>query len=145
MALATTERTLPILPIRSYSGMLYSVEFFAQARAKLADGGILAQWIPTRRSLAGMMQTFPHGVVIGRSLVLASNQPIVFDKSRLLERMTSKGVHDYLERGGLSAQSLRDLLEQSVVTIWTPATPRETEVNTDMWPRDEYFLNNARG
>jgi predicted membrane-bound spermidine synthase len=132
----------PILPIRSYSGMLYSVEFFEQARAKLADGGILAQWIPTRRSLAGMMRTFPHGVVIGRSLVLASSQPIAFDKSRLLERMKAPEVRDYLERGGLSAQSLRDLLEQSTVTMWTPATPREPEVNTDLWPRDEYFLNN---
>lgn len=26
--------------------MLYSVEFFEQARARLADGGIMAQWIP---------------------------------------------------------------------------------------------------
>jgi predicted membrane-bound spermidine synthase len=148
--LATARRTFdiieadPILPIRSYSGMLYSVEFFEQARAKLADGGIFAQWIPTRRSLAGMMQTFPHGVIIGRSLVLASNQPIAFDKSRLLERMKVPGVRDYLERGGLSTQSLRDLLEQAAVTIWTPATPRGAEVkaNTDLWPQDEYFLNN---
>ncbi|MCU0493585.1 MAG: fused MFS/spermidine synthase [Chloroflexaceae bacterium] len=133
-----------IQPWRSHSGLLYSREFFQQARERLAPGGMMAQWLPTRRTEASFMQVFPYGVNIGGAFLLGSEQPIPFDKGLLLERMNTPAVRAYLAKGGLKADELRDMLWNYEISTWTPDTPRADDYNTDLWPRDEYYLNNRR-
>ena len=127
---------------RSHSGMLYSQEFFEQARSRLAEGGIMAQWQATERVARTFERAFPYGVNIGNSLLLGSNTPITFDKDAVLSRFQDPAVIDYLARGGFSAQELHDALGRCSITYWTPETPRQDDYDSDLWPRDEYYLQN---
>lgn len=130
------------LPWRSYSGMVYSREFFEQALRKLADGGIMAQWRPTQRVEHTFMDVFPYGVNVGGHILLGSNQPIAYDRQAVLARLQDPRVVAYLERGGLDVDQFRTWAASLEPVFWTPDRPRARDVNTDLFPRDEYYLNN---
>jgi spermidine synthase len=131
-----------IKPWKSHSGLLYSAEFFAAARAKLNPGGIMAQWVPTERTHATFMHVFPYGVNIDNTLLLGANEPVVYDKQVLLQRLADPQVQEHLRRGGIDPQQIAAFIEQQEATSWNPATPREGSINTDLLPKDEYYLNN---
>ncbi len=75
---------------------LYSREFYRLASARLAEGGVLAQWIQLHHvapeevlsAMATLRETFPHvGMwqVGGQGLLLASNQALALDPTVLRE------------------------------------------------------------
>ena len=130
-----------ILPWKSHAGLLYSREFFEQARTKLTPGGVMAQWLPTPRTLTTFMTAFPYGININDFLGIGSNQPVVFDRTLMLERLDDPAVVEYLTRGGVDINELRQTIEVMKVSLWDPSTPREGPINTDLWPQDEFFLN----
>lgn len=133
-----------ILPWRSRSGLLYSREFFEEARSKLADGGIMAQWMPTDRVKATFLSVFPYVVIVGDEILLGSNNPIAYNRQALVERLKVADSIEYLERGGIDASEIRALIKQQTVSSWTPDMPRESDdINTDLFPKDEYYLNNG--
>lgn len=127
-----------IHPWRSHSGMLYSREFFEQARSRLAEGGIMAQWTPTDRTINTFLKVFPYGVNIGNTLLLGSNTPLSADTEAWLARLDDPRVAAYLAQGNIDAEHARTFLARHDVTPWTPETPRGSDINTDLWPRDEY-------
>lgn len=129
-----------IQPWRSHSGMLYSQEFFTQARERLTEGGIMAQWAPTERTLHTFMAVFPYGINIGDILLLGSNEPIDPDSEAWLARLADPRVQEHLQKGNISADYARAFLQNHAITPWTPETPRSDNINTDLWPRDEYGL-----
>ncbi|NWF80542.1 MAG: fused MFS/spermidine synthase [Chloroflexi bacterium] len=131
-----------IQPWRAGSGLLYSREFFEQARTRLAAGGFMAQWTPTERTGTTFRQVFPYGVAIGTFMVIGANEPVAFDQATILARLDDPHVRTHLERGGVDPERIREFIQTQPVTFWSPATPRGGEVNTDLLPRDEYFLNN---
>lgn len=133
-----------IQPWRSHSGLLYSKEFFEEVRAQLADGGMMAQWRPTARVQETFYHVFPYGVNVGNFVLLGSDKPIAYDKQALIERFQDARVVEYLAAGGIDANAVRGLVEQYDVTTWTPDRPQGTDINTDLLPRDEYYLNNPR-
>lgn len=69
-------------------------------------------------------------------------KPVAFDQAAILARLADPHVRAHLERGGIDPELLRDFIQTQSVTFWSPETPRGGEVNTDLLPRDEYFLNN---
>jgi predicted membrane-bound spermidine synthase len=132
-----------ILPWRSRSGLLYSREFFEAAREKLAEGGLMAQWMPTPRVKATFMQVFPYGALVGNEILLGSNSPVPYDAQAILARLEDPAVISHLERGGVEIDQFRKRIEAYEVFFWTPETPRESDdINTDLFPKDEYYLNN---
>lgn len=131
-----------IQPWRSYSGMLYSREFFAQARSRLADGGLMAQWSPTPRTANTFMQVFPYGLNIGGTVLLGSNLPIPVEPELWLARLKDPQIVAYLAQGEIDPAHVRSFLAQHQISAWTPETPRNDDINTDLWPRDEYAINN---
>jgi hypothetical protein len=57
-----------------HSGLLYSVEFFRQVRARLHNGGIYVQWrAHTERAVASSLAVFPH-VVRTNDVLLGSDR-----------------------------------------------------------------------
>lgn len=68
-----------IQPWHAGSGLLYSREFFEQARTRLAAGGVMAQWTPTERTSTSFRQVFPYGVAIGTFMVIGGNEPVAFE------------------------------------------------------------------
>lgn len=130
-----------ILPKTSHSGMLYSVEFFRQVRARLAEGGIAVQWAPTQRIADTFTSVFPH-VVRVQNILLGSDRPIPFDMAAFRAKLAEPAVAAYLGRGGYCCVSLAQLAGDRVRGEWRPDSARQSsDVNTDLFPKDEYYLN----
>ena len=138
-------------PTSAFSGSLYSKEFYELIDSRLHDAGMVAQWIPTIRTLNTISSVFPHVSLFrvdsyneGALFVLASRSPIDLDGPRMLERfrLTPKESYGDEQRARLE-QFLRDAprfcVRNGERLVGAPAADK----NFDLRPRDEYFLNNA--
>ncbi len=134
-----------IYPWRSHAGMLYSQEFFESARSRLQPGGLMAQWAPTERTRRTFLSVFPYGVRLG-DVLIGSADPLRLSIDDMLARLDAPQTTAYLQAAGLDPAPLRELLLQDAPVPWTPDTPRDTaDLNRDLWPRDEYYLNVPAG
>ena len=132
-----------VLPEGSHSGLLYSAEFLQQVRRRLAPGGIYVQWGPTRRSVATFSAVFPHTLLLmPGSVLIGSETPIPFDRETLAARFADPAVQAHLLRGNGGYGTYADFFAQAPL-VWTPETPRTELVLTDVFPRDEFYLNNG--
>ena len=144
--LARAERRYDIIeadalrPTSAYSGNLYSEEYFALVKERLAPGGIAATWAPTQRVHNAFVRVFPY-VVSVPGILLGSTGPIAVDRAAVLGRLEQQGVRAYYAAAGVDAVGLMaELLAQPV--FYNPEFPRQqlTDINTDLFPRDEYDL-----
>ena len=143
-----------IRPHSAFSGNLYSIEFYRLIRERLRLDGLLAQWIPSARSINSASEVFPYVMSFvvpsyGNSeFFLASRQPFEFDRAVIRQRFES-ALTASADRFALPPERLASI-RQFLSTIepakvaW--AAPRaevaEGQLNRDLFPRDEYFLNN---
>jgi hypothetical protein len=132
-----------ILPEGSHSGLLYSEEFLRAVRARLAPGGLYVQWGPTRRSVETFAAVFPHTLLLmPGSVLIGSETPIPFDAERLAARLAEPAVAAHLARGNRDFADYPSLFARPPLR-WSPATPRGAASLTDVFPRDEFYLNNG--
>jgi predicted membrane-bound spermidine synthase len=132
-----------ILPYSSHAGLLYSQEFFQQVADHLAEGGIMAQWKPTYRVTFTFVEAFPY-VLEFPNYLLGSNQPIPYNVESVLARLSDPQVQAYLERSGANLSEIAAMIQEPIA-VYTSDSPREADpglLNTDLFPRDEYYLNN---
>jgi predicted membrane-bound spermidine synthase len=135
-------------PQSGYSGNVYSVEFYELVASRLAPGGVFAQWVPTNRVLASVTHVFPYvATAVGPGearFLIASNDPLPGDRAAALERFRAR-PHGALAPGQRrSLESFFEHLELTHVRSGEPAPARpERELNRDLHPRDEYFLNDG--
>jgi spermidine synthase len=133
-----------ILSEASQSGMMYSAEFLRQVRARLAPGGLYVQWAPTARSVDTFVAVFPHAVMLQPiGIMLGSNDPIPFDRDRLLARLAEPEVEAHLAQGRAGCCDW-DALTRDAPRRWTPEDRRVPAPLTDLFPRDEFYLNNEK-
>ncbi|MDQ3897468.1 MAG: hypothetical protein M3326_09560, partial [Actinomycetota bacterium] len=139
-----------VRPQSAYSGNLYSVEFYGLLRSRLAAGGLVSQWIPTGRSLNSVSEVFPNvlrfGVATydGSSFFVAGREPITFDRDAVLARWRSLQPAEAFSPEQVESIT-RFLTTVEPVRIGSAGPPvklRDDELNHDLAPRDEYFLNN---
>ncbi|MGF1562616.1 MAG: fused MFS/spermidine synthase [Geminicoccaceae bacterium] len=141
----TTERhdiivaeTVP--PRGSRSNDLFSVEFFQQARAHLKEGGMMVQWRATDRTVHTFLAVFPHVTQIGNVLI-GSERALALTREELLAKMTP-AVAEHLRAAGIDPITLNEYHMSATFQQWGPGAPRQdSEINTDLRPRDEYYLN----
>lgn len=133
-----------ILPQTSHSGLLYSVEFLRQVGARLAPGGLFVQWAPTERVVAGFMRAFPYGVLLRPiSVLVGSDRPVPFDRARLNAILSDPAFVAHARIAGADTSGFAALFAEPAM-VWTPETPRPAVApNEDLFPRDEYYLNNT--
>jgi len=132
-----------IRPQSSHSGLLYSHEFLQQVRARLAPGGLYVQWAPTWRVVDTFAAAFPHAVLLTPvQVMIGSDSTIPLDHAALLARLRTDDTLAFARRGNPASADLAKLVD-GPVTVWTPETPRVPPPLTDMFPRDEFFLNHA--
>lgn len=132
-----------IRPQTSNSGLLYSAEFLEQVRERLAPGGLYVQWAPTWRVVDTFAAVFPHAVLLKPvSVLIGSDRPIPLDHAALLERLRAPDMLAFARRGNPDIQDLGQMIAGEMV-VWTPQTPRIAAPLTDMFPRDEFFMNHA--
>jgi predicted membrane-bound spermidine synthase len=134
-----------ILPRSSHSGLLYSVEYFRQVRGRLKPGGVAVQWAPTERVVNGFLRTFGHVVELQvgfSTILLGSDGPIPFDRDALARRLMSPPVRDYVALAGWAPERMARQLAEARLRVWQPNDVRPSDdVDTDLFPKDEFFLN----
>lgn len=137
-----------VRPQSAFSGNLYSVEFYELLRSRLAPGGLVSQWQATPRVLNSATEVFPHVLRFtvpsydGSQFMVASREPITFDRAAVLERFTA--MEPLMMFSPAQAASLLHFL--STVEPGEVSVARrigEEGLNRDLAPRDEYFLNNT--
>ncbi|MCX7373306.1 MAG: hypothetical protein NTW56_12885, partial [Alphaproteobacteria bacterium] len=117
-----------ILPESSQSGLLYSAEFLAAVRTRLAPGGLYVQWAPTWRVIETFAASFPHAVLLRpASVMIGSDRPIPLDQTALMARLRGSEARAFVLLGNAAATDLGASVQPPL---------------TDMFPRDEFFLNN---
>jgi predicted membrane-bound spermidine synthase len=130
-----------VLPEASQSGLLYSAEFLEQVRQRLAPGGLYVQWAPTRRTVDTFVAVFPHAVLLlPASVLVGSNDPIDFDPERLRAAFRDPAHLAHLQAGTPGVEDWSVLFADQAVR-WSPERPRRDAPLTDLFPRDEFFLN----
>jgi spermidine synthase len=144
-----------IYPTSSQAGLLYSAEFFRQIRARLKEGGVSVQWAPTERTVATFLSVFPYVAQIDFlapgsdgpvpiTTLLGSKQPIPLSQEELLRRFDTFGK-SYVMAGGWKANAMAKALANPEVRLWGPNDPRpDHDINTDLFPKDEYYRNGWR-
>ena len=128
-------------PQSAYAGNLYSVEYFALMRRSLKPGGFGVSWRPTRRTEDTFVKVFPH-VLAFRDILVGSNEPIVYDRAEVLSRLRAPFAADYYLRGGVAIESMVAGYLAQAPTVYGPGHDRTglRDVNTDLFPRDEFQL-----
>ena len=125
-------------PTSAYSGNLYSLGYFQLLRARLATGGIAVTWAPTPRIHETFAAAFPYTLSFG-DILLGSNQPIRFDRSEIEARLEVPEVREYYYRAGIDIeQLLAPYLRQSPRTTEPSNRATPSDVNDDLFPRDEF-------
>ena len=123
-------------PTSAFSGNLYSLEFFERCAARLKPGGLMSTWVPTERVNRTFRKAFPHTVNARHGeILIGSIHPIAVEPAVWHARLSVEAVRGYL------GSELTDELEECFLTV-KPTLAREiakTEVNTDLFPRDEFL------
>jgi spermidine synthase len=137
-------------PRSSSSGALYSVEFYELARDRLAPGGIVAGWASSTRTVNSVTEVFPHVSLLsvpsylGLVFFLASDEPLVLDAAVLADRLGGASLDTHLTPE--QAASLRGFFAAPTPICARAGPPTgpvaDNQLNHDLFPRDEYFLNN---
>jgi hypothetical protein len=126
-------------PHVSYSGNLYSVEFFRACARRLKPGGLVCTWGPTERVYKTFTTVMPHVVGLGdREVLIGSNDPIPFERDQWLARLQSPEVRAYLGEAGVG--HARYVLERLRPLHVTGRRHPSRELNWDLFPRDEFAV-----
>jgi spermidine synthase len=132
-------------PTSAYSGNLYSDAYFRLVRDRLTPRGIAATWTASGRIHDAFVQVFPH-VVSVPGVMLGSNEPIPWDPAAIAARVADPRVRSYYQRAGLDIERLIGEYLDGEHAVYRPDFDRSrlTDVNTDLFPRDEYDLSPPR-
>jgi hypothetical protein len=125
---------------------VYSIEFYELVSSRLAPGGLFAQWVPTERVLTSVAQVFPYvvsGVGPGEArFLVASNDPISTDRAHAVARFRERRHGELPQEQRTSLEGYFEHAELVQVRSGEPAAEvAERDLNRDLHPRDEYFLN----
>lgn len=139
-----------LLPESASSGTAYSIEFYRLVAQRISEDGLFVQWVPTDRVLATAAQVFEHVSTVyvpsyHSTFMVASRSPLRLDAAQLSERFEEVADDFSAEQ----ADRLREFfitLDPTCIRAGQVAPPVDARgLNTDLHPRDEFFLNNPRG
>ena len=135
-----------IYPWRSRAGMLYSAEFFQQARSHLAPGGLFVEWNAGDGIEQTFRSVFPHVMQLALShglyVLIGSEQAVEFDQPALLDKLENPATVSFLQNAGVDIELIRrDILAAQVETYLQSRDGQPQPFNTDLFPRSEYYLN----
>jgi spermidine synthase len=137
-----------VRPQAGFSGNLYSIEFYELISDHLAPGGLMAQWTPTPRVVNTITEVFPYVVRFvvpsysNSPFVVASNDPIPFAREALLAHLEAERDAFSPEQYASMRQFLETAVPQCLRSGGAAGSLPDDAVNRDLFPRDEYFLNN---
>jgi spermidine synthase len=138
-----------VFPNVSNSGFIYSVEYFRQLRSRLNPGGLCVQWAPTPRIRATFAAAFPYVLDVVdsyRHVMVGSERPIDFNMDNVIDRLLDPDTRTYLAAAQWDADAVVQLFRDRQATVWKqPDDARAVDVNTDLFPKDEFNHGCANG
>ena len=92
-------------------------------------------------SVETFVAVFPHAVMLNpASIMIGWRDPIPFDRDALLARLASPDVAAHLALGHAGCCDWA-ALTRDTTRHWRPGDPRAAAPLTDLFPRDEFYLN----
>jgi spermidine synthase len=138
-----------VRPNTAYAGNLYSIEFYEMVKRRLAPGGIFVQWVPTGRVLNSVMRVFPNvwttvvSDYFGSSFLIASEEKLALDGDTLRQRFAAVDLSESFSSKQIEGlQAFFDQVRFERQPYRRIRNLDEEGFNRDLFPRDEYFLNN---
>jgi predicted membrane-bound spermidine synthase len=128
-------------PTTAYAGNFYSREYFELLKNRLKVGGFAVTWAPTERAHQTFLSVFPYVLRFGDNVDVGSSQPITFDPAKVSAEGQEKFVYDYFAEAGIDVEAMvKDYLQPGKVTAYGPdaTRPGPADINTDLFPRDEF-------
>lgn len=129
-------------PTSAYSGNLYSEAYFSLVRSRLKPNGLAATWVPTRRVHDTFVKVFPY-VISVPGILLGSNEPFFTGRGDVEARLRDPVVRNHYERAGIDIVNLMQTYLPETPVRFGPDFDRSSlgDVNTDLFPRDEFDLS----
>jgi spermidine synthase len=131
-------------PGTPYVGNLYSYEYFLLLRQRLRPGGLGVTWAPTERVKGAFLKAFPHALQFGDTMV-GSNEPIPYDPDALRTRMADPFTQWRFTRAGIDLETLMGPALNHPPVVTGPEADRSglVDIDTDLFPRDEYLTSQS--
>lgn len=126
-------------PTSAFSGNVYSREYFELLRSRLKPGGYAVTWAPTVRIRNTFQSVFPYIVYVDDLVLIGSNQPIAVDWTAIQQRANSPFSQAHYGSAGINLWGLLTKYQSHTHPI--PGNqPLVREINTDLFPKDEYSI-----
>lgn len=125
-------------PRSSYAGNLYSVEYFNLLKSKLKPKGYAVTWAPSERIKRSFRVVFPYVYEIQETLYLGSESPIDFNTEEIIKRFDNPFSVNFYNKSNIDAKGVMKNFLLTLKTIQNGKVLIDKDVNTDMWPKDEY-------
>ena len=131
-------------PGTPYVGNLYSYEYFLLLRQRLRPEGLGVTWAPTDRVKGAFLKAFPHVLQFGDTMV-GSNERIPYDPDALRARMSDPFTRSRFARASIDLESLLGPALNHPPIVTGPEADRSglVEIDTDLFPRDEYLTSQS--
>lgn len=135
-----------IYPWQSRAGMLYSQEFFQAVRSHLSPGGMFVEWNVGVETEPTFRNVFPYVLELAMSgelnILIGSDRPIYFNQQDILESLEKPSVLRFLQAAKVNVEALRQDVESAGVQYYSHFKDERPEaLNTDLFPKSEYYLN----
>jgi spermidine synthase len=125
-------------PKSSYSGNLYSIEYFQLLKSKLKKGGIAVTWGATGRIREGFANVFPYVYEIDSFMIIGSNEEINFNEEEILKNINNKFTIEYYAKAKIDIKSVLERVLKTKKVLRNGTTLNSKRFNSDMWPKDEF-------
>ena len=126
-------------PSSAHAGNLYSREYFDLVSRRLKPGGLAVTWAPTERIRSTFLGVYPHVLAFAGDIWIGSDSPIPFDRDTVTRRLAAER-HYYEAAGVHILEVLRPYLQSPPLQFGPGDRRAATEINTDLFPRDEFAL-----
>lgn len=135
-----------IYPWQSRAGMLYSQEFFQAVRSHLAPGGMFVEWNVGAETEPTFRNVFPYVLELAMSgdlsILIGSDRPVYFNQQDLLTKLETPAVLKFLANARVNVEALRQDVKSAGIKYYSQLKDGQPQaLNTDLFPRSEYYLN----
>ena len=131
-------------PRSSYSGNIYSKEYFEVLSNKLKKGGIVATWMPTNRVKDTFVGVFPYVYEIGGFLLIGSKQPFDLKAEMIAQRLANDFTKKHFQKANIDVQNAVNQYINKIAIIQNGKIESKEDINTDMFPKDEYMQDDFK-
>lgn len=126
-------------PTSAFSGNVYSREYFELLRSRLRPGGYAVTWAPTVRIRNTFQSVFPYIVYVDDLVLIGSNQPVTVNWDTIQQRINTVFTQAHYGSAGINLWGLLSKYQSHTHPL-AGNQPVGKEINTDLFPKDEYSI-----